>query len=382
MKTRQQLVGFRIHNLDLRFATESCRVFGEKEAASWWIAGTRNGTMGIKLLCWPIRRNDKDEPMSFRDNLQHLRATRNMTQEQLAMLLGVSRQSVSKWEAERAYPEMDKLLRLCALFECTLDELVSGDLTARSADATSSVPTSAAAQDVTGYDQEMRAFAGKLPLGVAVMIAGIALTVLFSDPAIIASPDVRAYAYALVFVGVAAGLALVLPAVFQRRGFRRAHPFVEDFYTAEEKSRARSTLTNGLVAGIGLIMVGAVAAVLLQRDVWLASAACLLLIAAGVFVVMRGSLLGSRCNLAKYNRVSLRVMDEEQIDSLDDEDLQARARRAKRERSVYAAVMGAATVAGLALLFTPANRMFLLAWAVGGIVCAIIKAVRTARSGR
>lgn len=37
--------------------------------------------------------------MSFRDNLQHLRAERNMTQEQLAMLLGVSRQSVTKWEA-------------------------------------------------------------------------------------------------------------------------------------------------------------------------------------------------------------------------------------------------------------------------------------------
>ena len=52
--------------------------------------------------------------MSFRDNLQHLRASRNMTQEQLAMLLGVSRQSVSKWEAERAYPEMDKLLQACA----------------------------------------------------------------------------------------------------------------------------------------------------------------------------------------------------------------------------------------------------------------------------
>lgn len=42
----------------------------------------------------------KDGPMSFRDNMQHLRATRNMTQEQLAMLLGVSRQSVSKWGTE------------------------------------------------------------------------------------------------------------------------------------------------------------------------------------------------------------------------------------------------------------------------------------------
>lgn len=50
--------------------------------------------------------------MSFRDNLQHLRATHAMTQEQLALMLGVSRQSVTKWEAEKSYPEMDKLLKL------------------------------------------------------------------------------------------------------------------------------------------------------------------------------------------------------------------------------------------------------------------------------
>ena len=62
--------------------------------------------------------------MSFRDNLQHLRATRNMTQEQLAMMVGVSRQSVTKWESGRSYPEMDKLMKLCQIFDCTLDELV------------------------------------------------------------------------------------------------------------------------------------------------------------------------------------------------------------------------------------------------------------------
>lgn len=38
--------------------------------------------------------------MSFRTNLQYLRAQRNMTQERLAMLLGVSRQAISKWESE------------------------------------------------------------------------------------------------------------------------------------------------------------------------------------------------------------------------------------------------------------------------------------------
>ena len=45
--------------------------------------------------------------MSFKENLQYLRGSRNMTQEQLAMLLGVSRQAISKWESEKACPEME-----------------------------------------------------------------------------------------------------------------------------------------------------------------------------------------------------------------------------------------------------------------------------------
>ena len=117
----------------------------------------------------------KDGPMSFRDNMQHLRATRNMTQEQLAMLLGVSRQSVSKWEAERAYPEMDKLLKMCGLFECTLDELVTGDLTGRPANGAASIPPGKSQQDVTGYDQAMcllRRFCYTVPRSTATAFHG------------------------------------------------------------------------------------------------------------------------------------------------------------------------------------------------------------------
>lgn len=87
--------------------------------------------------------------MSFRDNLQHLRATRNMTQEQLAMLLGVSRQTVTKWEAEKSNPEMDKLIDMCRIFDCTLDDLVRGDLTDRPREAVA-MPSSGAPVDVCG----------------------------------------------------------------------------------------------------------------------------------------------------------------------------------------------------------------------------------------
>lgn len=65
--------------------------------------------------------------MSFGQNLQCLRKIRNkMTQEELAERLMVSRQTVSKWELDIVYPEMDKVIELCALFSCTMDELVRG----------------------------------------------------------------------------------------------------------------------------------------------------------------------------------------------------------------------------------------------------------------
>ena len=51
--------------------------------------------------------------MSFADNLVYLRQHYGVTQEGLAEQLGVSRQTVSKWEAGTNYPEMDKLLALC-----------------------------------------------------------------------------------------------------------------------------------------------------------------------------------------------------------------------------------------------------------------------------
>lgn len=67
--------------------------------------------------------------MSFGQNLQFLRKMgKEMTQEELADRLCVSRQTVSKWELDMAYPEMDKVLELCDLFSCTMDELVREDM--------------------------------------------------------------------------------------------------------------------------------------------------------------------------------------------------------------------------------------------------------------
>lgn len=66
--------------------------------------------------------------MNFCNNLQKLRKKMNLSQEQLAESLNVTRQSVSKWESGASYPEMDKLLALCKIFNCGLDDLVNKNI--------------------------------------------------------------------------------------------------------------------------------------------------------------------------------------------------------------------------------------------------------------
>ena len=68
--------------------------------------------------------------MRFGQNLQFLRRMHNrMTQEELAERMNVSRQTISKWELDAAYPEIPKVAELCQLFSCTMDELIRQDLT-------------------------------------------------------------------------------------------------------------------------------------------------------------------------------------------------------------------------------------------------------------
>lgn len=62
--------------------------------------------------------------MTLGDKLTKLRKENNYTQEQLAEILGVSRQAVSKWESDTAYPETDKLIKLGELYGCSMDYLL------------------------------------------------------------------------------------------------------------------------------------------------------------------------------------------------------------------------------------------------------------------
>ncbi len=62
--------------------------------------------------------------MKFGENLYNLRKAARMSQEKLAEKMNVTRQSVSKWENGESYPEMEKMMKLCDVFHCKINDLV------------------------------------------------------------------------------------------------------------------------------------------------------------------------------------------------------------------------------------------------------------------
>lgn len=253
--------------------------------------------------------------MSFRDNLQHLRDLQDMSQADLAQQLGVSRQSVAKWEAEKSYPEMDKLIRICDLFDCSLDDLVRGDLAGcesasveqPAVDGPAAREGQAVVEDVPadawGYDDHMRRRAWDVAAAVAVVILGFGAGVNFTTM----GPNVNPAPFVIFFsMGIVLALLLVKPMWKEHRAFLGEHPLVDDFYTPEQKAEARNA-KGGAVAGAvvlviaGLNMPGLFGWFQQYTFAALAMFGCLALAAA---LVVYAVMMDRRTDVARYNRIS------------------------------------------------------------------------------
>lgn len=342
--------------------------------------------------------------MSFRDNLQHLRATRNMTQEQLAMLLGVSRQSVTKWEAERATPELDKLLKICQIFECSLDDLVTGDLTAREPDPVAASVPAGPPQDICGYDEHQRKLAFQIPTGVSVILAVIGLACYFVNEAFTGLEDGVLFVL-ITLVGIVAGCAFLIPAGMEHEAFNKAHPYIEDFYTEDDRARARSAMARALVVGLALILTGCGCIMVFGDNAateHIGLSLLLLLIAAGVWPIIHWCMLYSRTNIAERNKEVAGELEVEdivnaQIDAELKESLLAtkhgvQGRKHRLTGAVCGTIMILATIVALVWLFVPMfgavaetgdwgaldsaktaakTSLFWLPWPIGGLLCGI-----------
>lgn len=79
------------------------------------------------LYNWDTKRKE-DIKMSLGERIYKLRREKSLSQGDLADMLGVSRQSISKWENNSAVPEIEKIIKMSDIFAVSLDELLKGEV--------------------------------------------------------------------------------------------------------------------------------------------------------------------------------------------------------------------------------------------------------------
>ncbi|MBP1550813.1 MAG: helix-turn-helix transcriptional regulator, partial [Oscillospiraceae bacterium] len=100
--------------------------------------------------------------MKLGEKIYNLRTAKNLSQGDLAEMLGVSRQSISKWENNSAMPDLEKIIKLSDIFEVSIDELVKGDatLSGKQANTAGTAPKVEYVQVVQNQTIEGRKIAG------------------------------------------------------------------------------------------------------------------------------------------------------------------------------------------------------------------------------
>lgn len=180
--------------------------------------------------------------MTFGENLQFLRKRANMTQEGLAEKMEVSRQSVSKWESNSAYPEMDAILRLCDLFSCDMDTLLRGDVSRRFG------------EDAAACDQHMNTFAAAMAAGVALILLGVIFSLL-----LVCFFAMETAGGMIFFLFLIAAVTIFIVSGMNHDIFMRQHPGFVPCYTKEEMNRFERRFPFLIAVPVALILLGLLA---------------------------------------------------------------------------------------------------------------------------
>lgn len=319
--------------------------------------------------------------MNISQNLQYLRKRDKITQEELADKLGVSRQSVSKWETGEAYPETDKLITLCDLFGVSLDELMRTDLMATVNISEEPKPK---ACDGGIFAAEMDKFSRAIAAGVFLILFGVAVCVALAGYSYMLEDR---YAELVAVMGGVVVLLFVAVAVFlfifygiSNDRFKKENPVIERGMSeaqikafSKKFSLMMALLVSGILAGViflvtmfALIDAGIVFAANKDAGGCFITSIFLALLSVCVGGLTYYGIQHSKYDLAEYNRQTGKELNP--------------SPRSKLKDAICGAVMMFATALFLVLGFV--GGWWHPAWVVfpvGGIICGIIGAIMNAK---
>lgn len=328
--------------------------------------------------------------MYFANNLQFLRKQHSMTQEDLADYLGVSRQSISKWEMGSAYPETDKLIAICDKFNVTLDALVRADLTSVNYNNNINIempqeqtenqreqeqePTKVVHSDIWGYKQHVDKFSRAILLGVFLVLMGVSLCC-FITGACEYLYDGTNVDYS--FLGPVVLLLFISVAVFLFvfSGIRHAQfiaekPNIENVFDEEEKRIFNKKFTTLMATFIPAILLDVVALVVASAIIEIncsgAKAEFYETMCAGVFLFILAFIVSGICYLGMQKaKFDMSILEDKH-----------QPKKGKKVDALCGVIMLTATAIFLTIGFVwgiwhPTWVVF----PVGGIICGIVSTI-------
>ena len=189
--------------------------------------------------------------MGFSENLQNLRKIKNMSQEQLAEKLEVSRQAVSKWESGNGYPETEKLITICEIFDCSMDNLLKGKISA----------------DTTGekkkYENLQNKFSKGIALAVGIILFGTTILLYFTGLSAMAETSKLEEQYGIVGVTILLLCVLVAVPIFiilgiEQENFKKKNPKLSNLYSEEEIESFNKKFPKAIAIAVALILLGTI----------------------------------------------------------------------------------------------------------------------------
>lgn len=227
--------------------------------------------------------------MSFSENLQYLRKKQNLTQEQFAEQMEVSRQAVSKWESGQSYPEMEKLLQICEQFGCSMDSLVKGDVTEE------------AKEDSTGYNRHMNRYSIMVSSAVALIIFSVAIAA--SLDGIVS----EAITNVIMFILIGIAVYILIISGINHQYYRKRYPNIDNFYTEEQHANFNRIFAVAIASGVSLIIFALCLNIWLEYTVipyseQISGGVYLLCIAVAVGIFIFFGIQKAKYDIGRYNQ--------------------------------------------------------------------------------
>ena len=212
--------------------------------------------------------------MILADKISELRKKSGWSQEELAEMLEVSRQSISKWESAQATPDMNRILKMANLFNVSTDMLLRDDLELSLAAApvaaqAEACPRAVSMEEAVAFLSYREMAANRIALGVMMCVLSPILVILltvFQKAGRLKMPSSAAIGLGLTALLLLVGGAVVLFVSTGLKGERFEYLEKEEIDTAygvdgmvkERREQYRSLFSTQLVVGILLCVISAV----------------------------------------------------------------------------------------------------------------------------